>query len=131
MITLRTLTATLAIALSGACAAATPGDDVLPAGASNFPPVSTPVSEAADDVLSLDNVNPPTTTPQVVEATSCDVVREALLTGTPAEIEVAMLQLKADRSADAKAREYAADYLTQTNADLQRMNVSLLRMLCS
>lgn len=105
-------------------------DNALPAGSSNFP-----TSATTDGVMNLDNTTTTPApviapTPEPVEATSCDVVRESLLTGTPAEIKAAMLQLKADKSADATAREYAAEYLTETNADLQRMNVSLLQMLC-
>jgi hypothetical protein len=69
------------------------------------------------------------TTPTAA-ASTCDVVREALLTGSPAEIKTAMAALKADTAADATAREYADNYLTETNADLQEMNVSILRMYC-
>jgi hypothetical protein len=76
----------------------------------------------------------PATTPEPVEAPStCDVAREALLTGTPADITTAMLALKADTTADATAREYA-DYYTgrdKGNAQMQEMDMSLIRMSCS
>lgn len=68
----------------------------------------------------------PTDTPS-----TCDVVREALLTGSPSDIKTAMTGLKADTTADATAREYAANYLTETNSSLQEMNVTVLRMYCS
>jgi hypothetical protein len=64
-------------------------------------------------------------------ASTCDVAREAFLTGTPEQIEAAMRALIADRTADATAREYAQKYLEEDNADLKDMNKSLIQMSCS
>ncbi len=65
--------------------------------------------------------------------TSCDVVREALLTGSPADIQAGMLVLIADRTADPTAREYASNYTERDNGrkDMQRMDISLIQVSCS
>ncbi len=44
--------------------------------------------------------------------TTCDVAREAFLTGTDADIAAALAALQADSTADAYARESAKSYLT-------------------
>ncbi len=64
---------------------------------------------------------------------SCAVVREALLTGTPAEITTGMRALIADKSADQTAREYASYYVgrDKNQKDLQKMDVSLIQLACS
>jgi len=65
-------------------------------------------------------------------ASSCSVVKEALLTGTPAEINAAMLALVADKGADQTAREYA-DYYTnrdKNQKDLQKMDATLIQTAC-
>lgn len=93
----------------------------LPAGSDQFPTATT--APAAT----------PTTAAPVAKASSCDVVREALLTGTQAQIDAAMGQLQADKTADATAREYADYYLhrDQSDAQLRSMDVSLIRTACS
>jgi hypothetical protein len=66
-------------------------------------------------------------------ATTCDVAREAILTGTPDSIAAAMLALTADKSAPATAREYA-QYYTGRDAgqkDMQTMDTSLIQMSCA
>jgi hypothetical protein len=66
-------------------------------------------------------------------ATTCDVVREALLNGTPAEVEAWMKAPVADKSPDATAREYA-DYWLNRDADspdMRETDESLIRMSCS
>lgn len=70
--------------------------------------------------------------PAAEAPSSCDVVREALLTGAQAEIDAAMAALQADREADATAREYADYYLHRDagDAQLREMDVSLIRMSC-
>ena len=66
-------------------------------------------------------------------ASTCDVVREALLTGTPAKVTASMKALIADKSAPATAREYARYYTIRDkgNKDLQTMDESLITMACS
>jgi hypothetical protein len=73
----------------------------------------------------------PTTT--TVAMSSCDRVREALLTGTQAEINAAMAQLQTDQTADQTAREYADYYLHRDagDAQLRQADVGLIRMSCS
>jgi hypothetical protein len=82
------------------------------------------------------SIEVPTTAKPVVKAakvSTCDQVREALLTGTPAQIDVAMRALKADTTADGTAREYADYYLgrDRTNPEMQEMDISLIRMSCT
>lgn len=79
-----------------------------------------------------DTASTPTTEAAPAEST-CDVAREALLTGSPTEITAALLALKADTTADATAREYA-DYYTgrdKNDPSMQDMDKSLIRMSCS
>ena len=66
-------------------------------------------------------------------ATTCDIAREALLTGTPTSITAAMKALIADKSAPATAREYASYYNVRDkdNKDLRTMDVSLIQMSCT
>lgn len=66
-------------------------------------------------------------------ASTCDKVREAILTGTPAGITKAMKALVADKSAPATAREYARYYTVRDkdSKDLREMDVSLIQMSCS
>jgi len=63
---------------------------------------------------------------------TCDAVREAILTGTQAEIDAAMLALQKDKSADPTAREYARYYLERdaNSPDLREMDISLIQMSC-
>lgn len=49
-------------------------------------------------------------------AASCDVAREAFLTGSDEEIEAALEALVADRSVDATAREAAQSYLEEDDS---------------
>jgi hypothetical protein len=64
---------------------------------------------------------------------SCDQVREAILTGTPAEIKAAMKRLVADRKADGTAREYAQYYLKRDakQPDMREMDVTLIQTACT
>jgi hypothetical protein len=66
-------------------------------------------------------------------ATTCDIAREAILTGTKAQIKAAMKKLQADKTADATAREYARYYLGRDagQPDMQEMDVSLIQMSCT
>lgn len=63
---------------------------------------------------------------------TCDLVREALLTGTQADIDTAMAALQADVTADATAREYADYYQHRDAAEpsMRSMDVDLIRMSC-
>ncbi len=107
-------------AIAGACSAAgSPGTNgALPAGSDQFP------TETTSDTT------PVTTAPA---ASTCDVAREAFLTGTPAEIDAALEALIADKTADATAREYADYYLNRDagDASMRDMDKSLIRMACS
>lgn len=66
-------------------------------------------------------------------ASTCDVVREAFLTGTVKEQTAALKKLKADKSADATAREYAGYWLGRDKGDptLQEMDQTLIVSACS
>lgn len=67
------------------------------------------------------------------KASTCDDAREALLTGSAAQIQAALAALKADTTADGTAREYADYYLNRDRADasMRSMDVGLIRMACS
>jgi len=69
--------------------------------------------------------------PIVSKATTCDNAREAILTGSKADITKAMKALVADKKADATAREAAQDYLSDTDADLRKMHTDLVQLACS
>lgn len=74
-----------------------------------------------------------TTSDSSKAVSTCDVAREAFLTGTQAEIDAAMTALKNDRTADATAREYADYYMNRdkTNPELREMDKGLIQMSCS
>lgn len=57
------------------------------------------------------SVAPKQTTTTTEALSSCDAVREALLTGSQATVNSAMSALMADRSESQEARERAAEYL--------------------
>lgn len=118
----------LAVTTAG-CAAAT--EKPLPIGSDRFPDTVTtvPASVAIEETP----VTTVTTVEVQVAASTCDVVREALLTGTTADIEASMAQLVADKSADATAREYADYYINRdkTQPTMREMDISLIRMSCS
>jgi|SRR6476469_3195756 len=104
----------LLMAITAAGCSLESGGGKLPPGSANFPEAATAA-----------------TTTQTAAATTCDVVREAFLTGAPSEIAGALQALIADRSADATAREYAQKYLTQTDPGLKDMDKSLIQMSCA
>jgi hypothetical protein len=88
------------------------------------PPVA-PVAPVAADPA-------PVAAPAPV-ASTCDVAREAILTGTPVSITAAMAALVADKTAPAIAREYA-QYYTGRDAgqkDMQTMDTGLIQAACS
>lgn len=66
-------------------------------------------------------------------ASSCDDAREAILTGSKADITRAFQALIKDKGADATAREYARYYLVRDKgqADVQEMDISLIQMSCT
>lgn len=120
----RTLILTTLGALTFAgCAAGTGGGHPLPQAQAAH--VEAPAPAAAEVTT--------TTAVEVEKISSCDIVREALLTGGPADIERAMAALQADTTADATAREYADNYLHRDvdTASLRSMDVSLVRMACA
>lgn len=71
--------------------------------------------------------------PAEEKATTCDVARESILTGSPADITKAMKGLAADKKADATAREYARYYTGRDKGDkdMQEMDIGLIQMSCS
>lgn len=105
-IALLVVTAVTGFALT-ACGAASP-----------LPQSSDPVAVESNDTSS---------------ASTCDVVREAFLTGTVKEQAAALKKLKADKSADATAREYAGYWLGRDKGDpsLQEMDQTLIVSACS
>lgn len=66
-------------------------------------------------------------------ASSCAVVKEALLTGTPAQIHAGMLALITDKAADQTAREYASYYTgrDKNQKDMQELDATLIQTSCS
>lgn len=64
---------------------------------------------------------------------ACAAVREALLTGTPDEINAGMLALVADTTADQTAREYAGYYTDRDKdeAEMRRLEATLIQSSCS
>lgn len=64
---------------------------------------------------------------------TCDIAREAILTGTKGDIEKAFKALIADKTADSTAREYARYYLGRDagNKQLQEMDITLIQSACS
>lgn len=69
--------------------------------------------------------------PAKPKASTCDMAREAILTGSPTQIKKAMKALVADKKADADARESAQKYLHETDKDLKEMYTSLIQMSCA
>jgi hypothetical protein len=99
-----------------------------------------------DGKVTATTVAPAKTEVEPVAAPStCDVVREAVLTGNQSDINAAMEALQADTTADATAREYAQTYLSDLTKDYSwaggdaekirksslDSDVSLIRMSCS
>ena len=64
---------------------------------------------------------------------TCDAVREAFLTGTPAQIAKALHALQIDKTADATAREYAQYWLIRDakEKDMRSMDQDLITSACS
>lgn len=73
---------------------------------------------------------PAKTLPRV---SSCDQVREAFLTGSKAEVIAALKRLKADKSADGTAREYAGYWLGRDRSDpqMREMDETLIVSTCT
>lgn len=73
-------------------------------------------------------------TPPVVRApaSACDAVREALLTGTQADVILAMRYLMGDTAAPSSAREYADNYVNRDrrSASGREMDVLVIRSAC-
>lgn len=90
-------------------------------------PTPIPQGPAVDGTTSA-----PASAATVATVSTCDAVREAILTGTPAQVAKAMKALVADKSADATAREYARYYLGRDakSPDLREMDVTLIQSSC-
>lgn len=69
--------------------------------------------------------------PEPAAASTCDVAREAFLTGTDEEIEAALEALVADTTADASAREAAQSYLEEDDPTLRGIQKDLVQYACS
>lgn len=109
----------VAIFVLSACATATP----LPPGSDSFP-----TEAAASAAVPAAKAK----APAAPKASTCDVVKEAFLTGTPAEITASLKALVKDKTADATAREYAQYYVGRDkgNKQMQEMDISLIQMSC-
>lgn len=110
----------LGLAVTGACTAADT-QDALPKGSDKFP---TEQKGAVETTA-------PTTAAKT--ANTCDVAREAFLTGTASELEASLKALVADKAADATAREYADYWLNRDKGEpkMQEMDEGLIKMACS
>ena len=64
-------------------------------------------------------------------STTCDVAREAFLTGSDGKIEAALEALVADRAADATARETAQSYLEEDDPTLRGLQKDLVQLACT
>ena len=64
---------------------------------------------------------------------SCTVVKDALLNGTPADIHAGMLALIADKTADQTAREYAGYYTgrDKDKTEMLKLGATLIWSSCS
>lgn len=64
---------------------------------------------------------------------TCDAAREAILTGTSAQISKAMAALVADKTAPATAREYARYYTGRDKGDpaMREADVALIQAACA
>lgn len=103
-----------------ACGPAPSGD-----GDKDALPQATPTATAEESTAAPKEAEP--------KASTCDVAREAFLTGSPADITKALKALIKDKKADATAREYADYYLNRDKGqpDLQDMDKTLIQSACS
>ena len=115
---LSTVIAVVALTVSlTACGAATETDDALPQAAASSEPAAQETTEAPAE--------------EEEKASTCDVAREAILTGSEEDKEKAFKALIADKKADATAREAAQEYFEQDDEMLKEMQVDLIQMACS
>ena len=100
--------------------------DDPPPGAIAAPTETQPAADPAP--TSAQPAAAPASTPS-----TCDIAREATLTGTPSDVIAAMAALVADKTAPATAREYAQYYSGRDagNKQMQTMDVELIRMSCT
>ena len=120
---------------SDSSAATTNASGVAP----NIPTITKTVEGPAVTVTKASTPAPAATTTteaateEAPSGDTCENAREAILTGTPAEINKAMKALVADKKADSTAREYARYYLGRDkhDADMREMDISLIQMSCS
>jgi uncharacterized protein YkwD len=120
-VTTITASAMLALGLAACGATSQPLPQASPPSSSSSVAAPTPEDTPTEDA------------PAATVATTCDVAREAFLTGSKAQIKAAMKKLQADKTADATAREYARYYLVRDagEPDMQEMDVSLIQMSCT
>lgn len=72
------------------------------------------------------------TTSVTTTASTCATISEAILTGTPAEIDTAMLALIADKTADINARAYAKSYVDHKDSkELRSINSGFVQAFCT
>lgn len=122
---LTALAAVAVLALAGCGSGSGTGSAPLPQAPPTSAAVQAPVATEAPPVAEAPAPKP--------AASTCDKVREAILTGTPAGITKAMKALVADKAAPATAREYARYYTVRDkdSKDLREMDVSLIQMSCA
>lgn len=122
----------LAVGLTGCGSTATP----IPQGVAATkaaPAPAAPKAAPAPEPAAVEPVAEPPAPEPAAAVSTCDAAREALLTGTPREITAAMLALKADKTMDGTAREYAGYYTGRDkgNKQMQSMDESLISMSCT
>jgi hypothetical protein len=84
----------------------------------NYGSANVPRSSAAPSVIGTGSVMlaAPALAPATPAASSCDVAREVLLTGSEADITASMKALVADKTVNATARQLAHDYIGRDKA---------------
>ena len=94
---------------------------------------SSPLPQAADTPAAEAPADTPAAEPAAPAASTCDVVREAFLTGTVKKQTSALKKLKADKTADAIAREYAGYWLIRDakSKSLRELDQTLIVSACS
>lgn len=106
-----------------------------------LPPMADPITTVTRTV-NAGTPAPPVTVTKTVTAPAavadpapatgdtCADAREAILTGSQAQIDKALKALIADRKADQTAREAAQDYFEEDDKTLKDMNIDLVQIAC-
>jgi uncharacterized protein YkwD len=120
-VTTITASAMLALGLAACGATSQPLPQASPPSSSSSVAAPTPEDTPTEDA------------PAATVATTCDIAREAILTGSKAQIKAALKALQADKTADATAREYAQNYLVRDagQPDFAEVDKDLIQMSCT